>query len=175
MMVPGCRLPRASRLLSCMVSNQTKSDSSWSRLRWALCGLAVLISVGCDAGDSRGVPREDAARVAVESALSAWRDGKPYDKLESTPPVRVVDSAWRNGEKIDSFEILDEEGRDDGTKAFSVRIGSSKAKGVKKAKFVVYGQDPLWVYREEDYKRMLQTERNIAAPRTIGKGARRGG
>ena len=157
------------------MSGQIKRDSSWSRLRWASCGLTVLISLGCDAGDSRGVPREDAARVAVESALSAWRDGKPYDKLESTPPVRVVDSAWRDGEKLDSFEILDEEGRDDGTKAFSVRLGSSKTKGAKKVKFVVYGQDPLWVYREEDYKRMLQMDKNSAAPRTKGKGARRGG
>src|SRR4051794_11883412 len=106
------------------------------RLTAALWALATVIASGCDSGNARITPKGDEARVAVESALSAWRDGKPYDKLEASPPVRVVDSAWRDGEKIDSFEILDEEGRDDGTKAFSVRIMPSKSKGEKKVKFV---------------------------------------
>src|SRR4051812_4096110 len=144
------------------------------RLNWMPLALPLVLASGCDSGNSRITPRGDEARVAVESALSAWRDGKPYDKLEATPPVRVVDSAWRDGEKIESFEILDEEGRDDGTKAFSVRLASSKSKGPKNVKFVVYGQDPLWVYREEDYKRMLQMDNNPAAPRVKGRGARRG-
>src|SRR3954468_17265199 len=96
------------------------------KLSAAISALALYVAPGCDSGQARITPPEDQARVAVESTLAAWRDGKPYDKLESTPPVRVVNSAWRDGEKIVSFEILDEEGRDDGTKAFSVRLGSSK-------------------------------------------------
>ena len=106
----------------------------------------------------------------MECTLSAWRDGKPYDKLESTPPVRVVDSAWQDGETIDSFEVLDEEGRDDGTMAFSVRLRSNKSKGDKKVKFVVSGSDPLWVYREDDYKRMLQMDKNSARQERRARG-----
>lgn len=138
--------------------------------------IAVLsVSSGCESGNSQTTPRGVEARGAVERALTAWRDGKPYDQFGSTPPVRVVDSAWRGGETIESFEIVDEEGRDDGTMAFSVKLVSNKAKKDRTVKFVVQGQDPFWVYREEDYRRMLQTERNSVAEKAKGKRARRGG
>jgi hypothetical protein len=148
---------------------------AWLKRLTIVPGILLFLASGCGSGGPPITPRGDEARVAVESALSAWRDGSPYDKLEAKPAVRVVDSAWREGQKIDAFEILDEEGRDDGTKAFSVKLSSSKPKGEKNVKFVVYGQDPLWVYREEDYQRMLQMDNNPAATRAKARTSRRGG
>jgi hypothetical protein len=150
-------------------------DFSRRQLRVVLSGLVVFLLPGCDSGNGRITPKGDEARTAVESALSAWRDGRPYDKLESTPPVRVVDSAWRDGQKIESFEIVGEEGRDDGTKAFSVRLSSSKPKGERKVNHVAYGLATLWVYREEDYKRMLQMDNNPGATKSRARSSRRGG
>ena len=116
-----------------------------------LCGLLAL--AGCRSwGTERYVPSEAASRQALEAALTAWQNGQPPGEVASGPPaVRVVDSKWVAGQKISKFQILDEE-PGQGPTFFSVRL---TAKGTGKAqvvRYVVVGRDPLWVYREDDYK-----------------------
>jgi hypothetical protein len=119
----------------------------------AACGLALAVCAGCgwDASYGRYKPSEATSRQALEAALEAWQSGKPPDEVGGSPIVQVVDSAWRNGQRISGYQILREE-PEDGLTFFSVRL-TPKGKGTEKVvRYVVVGRDPLWVYREDDYK-----------------------
>jgi hypothetical protein len=129
----------------------------YSRL-FGLVAIApcLLTLVGCDsAGHARYTPTQDEARSSLEAALTAWRDGRSPESIDVTPPVRVADSLWQGGEQIDSFQVGDEEAADDGTKRFPVKLTVKKSKKVEEVRYVVHGRDPVWVYSEKDYQRMI--------------------
>jgi hypothetical protein len=119
---------------------------------------------GCGASHARYTPTALEARSALDKALTAWRDGKKVGDVDAKPPVHVVDSAWRGGQQIDAFQIGEEEDVGDGTKQFVVKLTVRKAKESQDVRYVVNGRDPVWVYREEDYKRMLNMENNPVTP-----------
>jgi len=128
------------------------------RLMAAIPLLGLL--AGCGSGHARYTPSAGEARSSLEAALTAWRDGKTIGEVEAKPAVHVVDSAWQGGQQIDSFQIGDEEDGGDGTKQFVVGLMMKKAKGTQDVRYVVHGRDPVWVYREEDYKRTLNMDNN---------------
>src|SRR5262245_41767340 len=102
---------------------------------------------GCDAtGHARFTPAKDKARSSLEAALTAWREGRAFDEIGGTPPVRVADSLWQGGQAIESFEIGDEEDPGDGTKQFPVMLTMKKTHKVQDTRYVVNGRDPIWVY-----------------------------
>ncbi len=98
--------------------------------------------------------------------MTAWRDGKPYGPIEATPPVNVADSAWQGGEHIDSFQIGDEEESGDGTKQFSVKLTKTKAKTTQDVRYIVHGRNPVWVFSEPDYKRMIDMGNGPETPKS---------
>ena len=115
-----------------------------------LCGLLAL--AGCSRGTERYIPSEQASRQALEAALTAWQNGRPPGEVAGGPPaVRVVDSKWLAGQKISTFEILGEDSKQ-GPTFFSVRLTPRGAGQEQVVRYVVVGRDPLWVYREDDYK-----------------------
>jgi hypothetical protein len=131
------------------------------KLPRVLAGIALAILSGCGGtGHARFTPRGDEARVAVETVLSAWRDGQAYNKIEVAPRIQVIDSAWRDGKAIEKFEILREEDGEDGTKSVSARLSFKKPQAESEVVYVVFGRDPIWVYREEDYTIMLNMDDN---------------
>ncbi len=75
-------------------------------------------------------------------------------------PIQVADSAWQAGQQVESFEIGDEEDDGDGTKQFVVTLKMKKPPGEQSVRYFVHGRDPVWVYREEDYKRMINMDNN---------------
>ena len=121
-----------------------------------LVALLLLLAAGCSAASTdRFVPKTAAARQALEAALKAWKDGQPAARIEShNPPIEVVDSKWRAGRKLASYEITGEDTNLEGHRRFTVKLTMQKPAGTQEARFIVLGQDPLWVYREEDYKRL---------------------
>ncbi len=125
-------------------------------MRVAIVGLALACAAGCGTrGRDYFVPAEAKAREALEAALSAWKDGQPYRTITTaTPPVEVVDNKWRDGHKLAGYEVLKEESGDDGKRWFSVKLKMQKPAGEVVVRYVVVGKDPLWVCREEDYKKM---------------------
>lgn len=128
-----------------------------------LCaGLALP---GCGGGAKAFAPRAASAREALDAALTAWKNGERPDTLASRSPVlHAVDSHWRSGQSLQSFEVVKEE-PGDGVQRFSVKLttkdGGAKSKDVQaEATYVVVGRDPVWVYRDEDYARLLGMEDN---------------
>ena len=82
-------------------------------VRWALAWTVLLgCQAGCGSGGggSAAALSEETARQALESALTAWKNGQAPDSLaEATPAVKVVDSSWKGGQKLEGYEILKSE------------------------------------------------------------------
>jgi hypothetical protein len=136
-------------------------------IRFAAALALLGILAGCGDGLARYSPTADEARTSLEAALTAWRDGKPFGEVEAKPPVRPVDSAWQGGQQLESFQIGDQADGENGTKEFLVTLAMKKAKASQEVRYIVHGRDPVWVYREEDYKRTQNMENNpVTTPRS---------
>lgn len=116
--------------------------------------------MGCGASQARYTPTSTEARTSLEKALTAWRDGKPHGPIEGTPSIQIADSAWQAGQQMESFEIGEEQDDGDGVKQFVVATKMKKPPGDQSVRYFVQGRDPTWVYREEDFKRMLNMDNN---------------
>ena len=115
--------------------------------------ISMLALAGCSSNSyDKFIPSEERARQALESALNAWQDGKEPGAIDGAPmPVQAVDSQWRAGKKLVSYEIVNQE-PGEGPPVFTVNLtmqGNNKPLVVR---YYVLGKDPLWVYREDDYK-----------------------
>lgn len=132
------------------------STCTSGRVRAVCWGLLAALGAGCgnsNSGYDRYVPSSDTARTSLEAALTAWQNGQPPGKIETvSPPLQVVDAVWQRGRKLRSFLILSEE-TGDGPHWFSVRLTFTAPNSESVVRYVVLGRDPIWVYREEDYKR----------------------
>jgi hypothetical protein len=122
----------------------------------ACCVLVTCIISGCGASkESAYVPGEEAGRQALETALAAWRDGKPMSTINVPDGVAVQpqDSDWKSGKKLVSFSIVKEIPSTEGAKQFSVQLQfQGQPQAIETAYFIV-GRDPLWVFRDRDYQR----------------------
>jgi hypothetical protein len=128
-----------------------------ARWRWFLdFGLLLACATGCGKTGTHSdfLPTEDKAQKALEAALTAWQNGERVGKIEgASPAIEVVDSKWKAGQKLQSYRIL-QVVPSDGPTHFVVRLTLKQPRGEQEARYVVLGRDPLWVYREEDYKRL---------------------
>jgi hypothetical protein len=118
----------------------------------ALCSFLVVCAGCSNRGYNQYIPSDDSARQALEASLNAWQDGKKPGPIEGAPqPVQAVDSRWQAGQVLKSYEILNEE-KSEGPRVFSVRLTLQKPAAQQTVRYIVLGKDPLWVYREDDYK-----------------------
>jgi hypothetical protein len=124
----------------------------------------VALLAGCGGREryasSDFTPPADTARQSLEAALDAWKAGRAPGAIEgTTPPVEVVDSQWKAGQKLDGYEVLAED-QADGTKQYSVRLSFKAPAAAKEVRYHIIGRDPVRVYRDEDYRRMINMEDN---------------
>ena len=137
----------------------------------ALAGSSAALASGCGNPSHAHAPAASTARKALDDSLSAWQSGARPDRLAAgTPPVHPVDFQWQAGRALESYEIVaDEPDPGDATKWFSVSLKLKPAKGAKaaaatsaetKTRYVVLGRGPVWVYREDDYTRLLNMDNN---------------
>jgi hypothetical protein len=131
-------------------------QSATNRAAWILWGaLAAVGFAGCGKPSfDKYVPEEAAARQAVETALTHWRDGQRPGTIASvSPAVAIVDSRWQAGQKLAAFQIVKQESAD-GAWWVTVRLTLRDPPAEQEVRYAVIGKDPLWVYREEDYKKL---------------------
>jgi hypothetical protein len=119
--------------------------------------MLVGFIVGCGSSASKEdyVPSADAGRQAIENALSAWQSGKPIGNIEGqgSSAVHPQDSDWKSGKKLASFSIEKEIPTTEGPKQFAVKLTyQGEPKPVDTVYYVV-GRDPVWVFRDRDYKK----------------------
>jgi hypothetical protein len=147
-----------------------------SLMAMAAAATLALFLAGCEGtGNARFTPDADVARSSLQTALNAWRDGSPCGPIEAKPPIRVADSLWQNGQQIESFQVGDEQADADGTKQFPVKLTIKKTGKVEDVRYVVYGRDPVWVFSEADYKRMIDMGNGAEPAKPRSASGRRGG
>ncbi|MFN0051160.1 MAG: hypothetical protein ACKV0T_03160 [Planctomycetales bacterium] len=116
--------------------------------------LLLLAGWGCGGNSEKSyIPSDDAARSALQAALGAWQGGqaKPGAITTAKPTVQVSDPVWEAGTKLSSFEIKPLEG--ESPRRFSVKLVLEGAADSQEVVYVVFGKDPLWVVREEEFNR----------------------
>lgn len=142
-----------------------------TRIDKCLCMLVLLAlgiaQSGCGGGTSS--PTEppkidpDQARKALETTLNAWKAGEaPGSLAKGEPPVQAFDSQWENGKKIEGFTIVGEDAGPPSAKMFNVTLKFTGAKAETKARYVVSGTDPVQVYHENDFAKLLANPSNAA-------------
>jgi hypothetical protein len=121
-----------------------------------LSGVAVLILVaGCSdpaAEPARFYPPPDRAQSALEAALTAWREGAAPGPVPGAthPAVECVDGQRPAGRKLVGFAVLGV-APGDGPRVFTVKLTFDGPGDPVRARYVVFGVDPVWVFRHEDY------------------------
>ena len=132
----------------------------FSNRRPALALLALLIA---SCGGPSPIPPAAVARAALETSLTAWRDGKPPSATaQAQPPVHSVDSQWSMGRKLASFEVLREQPSET-DKRFVVKLNYRDPPAVAEGVYVVIASQPLAVFREEDFIRNMNMDNNPPA------------
>lgn len=136
-------------------------------------GWAVLFAAcyGCSSrpgGYERFIPSEDAARRYLVMALSACCDGRPTAPLETPgpPKIHLIDSQRKPGQRLKSFAVLGPT-VGDSPRCYVVRLTLEQPSEEVRARYVIVGQDPIWVFRYEDYEMVV----HWCAPMTSGTSA----
>jgi hypothetical protein len=120
-----------------------------------LAALLLIPLAGCRPRNAaQYVPQSADAREALETVLNAWKKGEPAGSIKGhKPPIDVVDSKRKPGEKLTAYEITGEDATSEGHHRFAVKL-TLQPGGTQEDHYVVLGLDPLWVYREDDYKKL---------------------
>jgi hypothetical protein len=116
-------------------------------------GLPILMLsiTGCGRGYEKYVPASQTAREALTTALTAWKEGQKLRRIETfSPPIEVLDSRWLQGQALRDFQILGEV-HQDGPRCFTVQLNLDGPEKQHKVRYYVFGIEPLWICRQEDY------------------------
>ena len=132
---------------------------------WIVGVFAVVFCPSCqrDSGpDPRSrLPDARAARRAVESALEEWRKSSPLDLTTTTiRPVMFVDQQRRPGRRLRTFAVLGES-EAEGCLHFRVRLSLADPDESILADYYVFGQEPIWVYRAEDFDMIMHMDKSM--------------
>jgi hypothetical protein len=124
-------------------------------------GFAGCRSSSGDADLAHVVPSTEQARSALTSALAAWKDGHPGGAIASaSPKVEVIDSFRKSDRPLKDFEILGPI-EFDRFRCFAVRLSIDNPAEVEVVRFLVIGNDPIWVFRQEDVERISHWEHKM--------------
>lgn len=126
-------------------------------------GLILLAVVGCT---SRAVPVDIVpgpakARRALDLAMRAWTEGRPTGTIEpTTPRVQVVDAHRKPGQALRGYEVL-AESPSAHARTFSLRLDLANPEEKIIVRFLVVGNDPVLVFRQEDYDLIMHWEHKM--------------
>lgn len=130
--------------------------------------MAVLSGCNSASDPARFVPATEAAHEALRQALEDWKAGHPAGPVPGTkaPAVHVVDAGRKPGQVLAGFRILGDTPGPTG-KTFAVQLTLRNPDLEERARYVVVGVDPLWVFRQEDYDLLSHWDHHMpAAPVT---------
>ncbi len=109
------------------------------------------------------LPERPVARAAVEKSLGRWRDslGSETTGLKSEQVV-FVDQQRRPAQRLRAFALLGDF-EHESCRCFKVRLDLSEPEQSILAVYYVFGRDPIWVYRAEDFERIMHWEMDMSA------------
>ena len=119
--------------------------------RIVVLSCAAISLAGCGTGEEKYIPSENTAREAVDAALTAWKSGQAHGTVNSfAVPIDVYDARWQAGKKLETFEFVREE-QSEGHRKFIVNMQLTGDKAAEEVTYLVVGNDPLLVFRQQDY------------------------
>ncbi len=139
--------------------------SSRSALVWLIAGL---FAIGCADSVHDGVdlaaPDLSPSRAALAVSLDAWKAGRRASGvlIGSKPSVGVVDSTRTERPLLD-YEVVGPLMPVEKARPFAVRLVLGSPRETVDARYLVLGRDPLWVFRQDDFERMLHWEHKMDA------------
>ncbi len=116
--------------------------------------------------DSRPVPvsplpERAAGRLAVEKALGRWRDSVESEpKGSQSEQVVLVDQQRKPGQRLRGFALLGDF-EVESCRCFKVKLELAEPEESKLVVYYVFGRDPMWVYRAEDFERIMHWEMDM--------------
>lgn len=136
--------------------------------------LLLIAGTGCGSrsgGYEKFIPTEEVARGYLETALTACRDGRPTAPVGAVgpPAVHLVDSQRKPGQRLTAFTVLGPTAGDC-ARCYAVRLTLEQPAEEVRVRYVVVGQDPIWVFRYEDYETVM----HWCSPTTTGRATGRG-
>lgn len=132
-------------------------------IRVRACAVVLLVATAGCGSSNAPLPSEAEAKAALTTALDTWKNGKSASELVSaTPPVQAVDQDWVAGKILESYTIGEESPGAAGNKTFSVTLTIKGSSGPNSVKYMVFGKEPVRVYRDVDFERMSNMENNPA-------------
>ena len=107
------------------------------------------------------LPERPLARAAVEKSLGRWRDSLENPTTGSKPDPVFVDQQRRPGQRLREFALLGEFELES-CRCFKVRLELTDPEESKLVIYNVFGRDPMWVYRAEDFDRIMHWEMDMS-------------
>ncbi len=130
----------------------------WRLTGWLAIGFGcAMVLAGCSKSDSKikkvETSNADSAQQALETVLSARKEGQAGSgKLNvGGVAIEVKDPNWNSRQKLKAYEVHAEEWQS-GARWFTVKL--TLPKGEQSAKYAVVGNDPIWVYSEEAFRKL---------------------
>ncbi len=116
----------------------------------ALAAIVAMALPGCSASSAHSV-QPDRARVALESALDAWKQGQSPEAFERSGSSMVVqDLDWSAGAKLVGHQILDDGEPADANLRINVKLTlEKKGKPVEKTvRYLVTTSPSVTIFRD---------------------------
>jgi hypothetical protein len=116
-------------------------------------GLVALAGCSESSDPGRYIPSQDQATRALETALTAWQDGSAASTVPGAinPAIEFVDTHRPAGRKLQAFTVVGQ-APGEGPRVFVTKLTIDGVAGEQRVRYVVYGRDPVWVMRQEDYE-----------------------
>ena len=142
----------------------TPGRSGRSPLRWI---ALACVAAGCGDAPPRGpvelvAPELESAKSALVASLDAWKANRRESgvMIGSKPAVGIVDAS-RADRPLLGYEVVGPLMVVGKARPFAVRLVLGEPREEIATRYLVMGQDPLWVYRQEDFERMLHWEHRM--------------
>lgn len=123
--------------------------------------LLLCLALGCSrtADPARFIPAEADARTALETALESWRTNGTRGQVPDavSPTLHLIDSQVPANKRPSSFVILGA-APGDGPRVYTVKLTFEQPSAESKARYVIFGLDPVWIMRQEDFDMMTHWE-----------------
>lgn len=146
----------------------------------ALAALVLAMLPGCGGASPEDYSPDTAtARDSLDAALAAWqKGGKAAELAAGTPAVYFVDFQWDNGKALESYQIVEETPAVvESEKRYKVVLKLKDPAKEEQAEYIAVGKAPLWIFRDEDYKKQLamgeETPAGISRPAGPNQSGRR--
>lgn len=133
-------------------------------IRLLLISMSVslaFISSGCGTKAPNFTPSLETAEDAVRRCLDKWKAGEPPGELPGTHPlIHVTDGGRKPGQTLRSYQIQGE-ARGASGRTIAVTLHLDNPAEVLKARYIVLGIDPLFVFRQEDFDLLMHWDHHM--------------